>query len=373
MQRDDAVAIEAAHDLGRLVDRFVSLIRHPRSPIYRINCDLAPSLRLGETSIGRGDDELSPSKSKPPPTGTGSRIDVTRRRRRSRTYRLPGGEHAHYLTFFKRLGARFRHPHPARLRGSGPRRRPRARLAPADPRKSEPAHHRGLWRSGRAEDGRGLYPRRDLQRRARRLPDPALARSQELDATRASSSPRARRRTGRPTDRRSAISGRRKWRRWATNIGWSTPPASVPTHSPSASRKAPRPTGPWRDLGQPLLSGHAVNTTGLPDDPALPVLSGGVIDSHIFIDENGERYLFWKRDTNGVWPRPLAGLLRERPELIERLFAGRSRPPHRRLRRGDPALGERAAADGTLLPDAAFDRGGARQLAAGEGAARRDP
>lgn len=85
--------------------------------------------------------------------------------------------------------------------------------------------------------------------------------------------------------------------------------------------KSESPTGPWRDLGRPLLSGHAVNSTGQPDDPAQPVLSGGVIDSHIFIDADGERYLFWKRDTNGIWPRPLAGLLRRRPELIERLFS----------------------------------------------------
>ena len=86
--------------------------------------------------------------------------------------------------------------------------------------------------------------------------------------------------------------------------------------------KSDSPTGPWRDLGHPLLTAHATNTTGLPDDPAQPLLSGGVIDSHIFIDADGTRYLFWKRDTNGVWPRPLAGLLRARPELIDRLFAG---------------------------------------------------
>lgn len=84
--------------------------------------------------------------------------------------------------------------------------------------------------------------------------------------------------------------------------------------------RAPHPTGPWRDLGHPLIATHAVNTTGLADDPAHPMLSGGVIDSHIFIDANGDRYLFWKRDTNGVWPRPLAGLLRRQPELIEQLF-----------------------------------------------------
>ena len=85
--------------------------------------------------------------------------------------------------------------------------------------------------------------------------------------------------------------------------------------------KSPSPFGPWRDLGHPLISSNAVNTTGLPDDPAMPVLSGGVIDSHIFIDTNGDRYLFWKRDNNGVWPRPLARLLGEKPELVDRLFS----------------------------------------------------
>jgi hypothetical protein len=80
------------------------------------------------------------------------------------------------------------------------------------------------------------------------------------------------------------------------------------------------PFGPWRDLGRPLLAGHTVNSTGLPDDAAQPRLSGGVIDPHIFIDSDGRPFLFWKADTNGVWPRPLAGLLRERPELIDRLF-----------------------------------------------------
>jgi hypothetical protein len=84
--------------------------------------------------------------------------------------------------------------------------------------------------------------------------------------------------------------------------------------------KSAGPFGPWRDLGRPLLSRHVVNTTGLPDDPAKPLMSGGVIDSHIFMDSDGRPFLFWKADTNGVWPRPLAALLRDRPELIERLF-----------------------------------------------------
>ena len=84
--------------------------------------------------------------------------------------------------------------------------------------------------------------------------------------------------------------------------------------------RAPHPTGPWTDLGHPLLAGHTVNTTDLPDDGTRPVLSGGVIDSHLFIDTDGERYLFWKRDTNGIWPRPLAALLRRHPGLIPQLF-----------------------------------------------------
>jgi hypothetical protein len=56
-------------------------------------------------------------------------------------------------------------------------------------------------------------------------------------------------------------------------------------------------------------------------------MSGGVIDSHIFIDADGQPFLFWKADTNGVWPRPLAGLLRDRPELIDQLFTDEA---HRR-------------------------------------------
>ena len=84
--------------------------------------------------------------------------------------------------------------------------------------------------------------------------------------------------------------------------------------------KAPHPYGPWRDLGRPLLAAGGVNTTGMADDPGRPLQSGGVIDAHFLIDADGTPYLFWKEDKNGVWPRPLAGLLRARPELIEKLF-----------------------------------------------------
>ncbi len=85
--------------------------------------------------------------------------------------------------------------------------------------------------------------------------------------------------------------------------------------------RSPFPTGPWVDNGTPLITGEPINTTGLGFDSDQPQMSGGVIDSHLFIDPAGERYLFWKDDTNSIWPRPLAMLLREHPELILDLFA----------------------------------------------------
>ena len=66
--------------------------------------------------------------------------------------------------------------------------------------------------------------------------------------------------------------------------------------------KSDHPTGPWRDLGAPLLT-------------------GGTIDAHIFVGPDGSPTLFWKEDRNGLWPRPLAGLLREDPSLIDAMFA----------------------------------------------------
>ena len=82
--------------------------------------------------------------------------------------------------------------------------------------------------------------------------------------------------------------------------------------------KSSSPEGPWTDIARPLLTGRPVNTTGAANAP----LSGGVIDAHIFIDATGDRYLLWKDDSNGVWPRPLAGLIHENPALIERVFKG---------------------------------------------------
>jgi arabinan endo-1,5-alpha-L-arabinosidase len=80
--------------------------------------------------------------------------------------------------------------------------------------------------------------------------------------------------------------------------------------------RGPTPVGPFIDNGEALVTGNPINTTGVPHGQ----LSGGVIDSHIFIDADGTRYLFWKDDSNGIWPRPLASLLRDNPQLIPRLF-----------------------------------------------------
>jgi len=51
-------------------------------------------------------------------------------------------------------------------------------------------------------------------------------------------------------------------------------------------------------------------------------MSGGVIDPHILVDADGQKYLFWKDDTNSIWPRPLAMLLHQHPELVDQLLEG---------------------------------------------------
>jgi arabinan endo-1,5-alpha-L-arabinosidase len=83
--------------------------------------------------------------------------------------------------------------------------------------------------------------------------------------------------------------------------------------------KADSPFGPWRDLGRPLVTGGVLLYPAEPGAPQ-PAMSGGVIDSHILIDADGAPWLFWKKDSNGLWPRPLAGLLREQPDLIAEIF-----------------------------------------------------
>src|SRR5260221_6174095 len=80
--------------------------------------------------------------------------------------------------------------------------------------------------------------------------------------------------------------------------------------------RADNPLSTFTDKARSLVTGKEVNTTGVPHG----AFSGGVIDSHVFTDADGSRYLFWKDDANGICPRPLAVLLRERADLIERSF-----------------------------------------------------
>ena len=84
--------------------------------------------------------------------------------------------------------------------------------------------------------------------------------------------------------------------------------------------RAPAPADPWIDNGAPLITGEPLDAAALGYDPAELQLNCQVIDSHIFVDVDGEKYLFWKDDRNSIWPRPLAMLLKQHPELIAPLF-----------------------------------------------------
>ena len=124
-----------------------------------------------------------------------------------------------------------------------------------------------------------------------------------------------------------AASGRTTGDFWApemANVGneyWTVFTARQKTNALAMGlARASSPLGPWTDNGAPLVTGKPVNTTGLGFNPGQPLMRGGVIDSHLFHDPSGDRYLFWKDDTNGIWPRPLAMLLRQHPSLVEELF-----------------------------------------------------
>ena len=51
-----------------------------------------------------------------------------------------------------------------------------------------------------------------------------------------------------------------------------------------------------------------------------PILPNDVIDPHVFVDETGHSYLFWKEDNNGVWPILLLNLLHAHHTLLAELF-----------------------------------------------------
>jgi hypothetical protein len=70
-----------------------------------------------------------------------------------------------------------------------------------------------------------------------------------------------------------------------------------------------------------LLTGEPIDATALGLEPSHLPPSSGVIDSHIFVDADGSAWLLWKEDRNGLWPRPLAMLLKREPKLIDSMFA----------------------------------------------------
>jgi hypothetical protein len=51
-----------------------------------------------------------------------------------------------------------------------------------------------------------------------------------------------------------------------------------------------------------------------------PLLRGGMIDAHIFVDREQGPVLLWKEDANGRWPELLAGLLHHQPSIVESIF-----------------------------------------------------
>jgi len=53
-----------------------------------------------------------------------------------------------------------------------------------------------------------------------------------------------------------------------------------------------------------------------------PILRGNVIDPHILVDRDDSAYLFWKEDTNDLWPGRLCQLLHEHGQLAAELFPG---------------------------------------------------
>jgi hypothetical protein len=65
---------------------------------------------------------------------------------------------------------------------------------------------------------------------------------------------------------------------------------------------------------------HAASPDGPFTADETPILTGGVIDSHILVDAEASSWLVWKKDDNAVWPRRLCDLLHRAPQLVDGLF-----------------------------------------------------
>lgn len=75
-----------------------------------------------------------------------------------------------------------------------------------------------------------------------------------------------------------------------------------------------------RDRSLSIGIARATNPGGPFTTSPTPLLRGGVIDAHIFVEADGRALLFWKEDSNGIWPRLLAAMFVTDPDLVETLF-----------------------------------------------------
>jgi arabinan endo-1,5-alpha-L-arabinosidase len=77
-----------------------------------------------------------------------------------------------------------------------------------------------------------------------------------------------------------------------------------------------------REKGRSLAIGLARSSR--PEGPFesddAPLITGGVIDPHLFVDSTGRTFLFWKEDTNDLWPSLLSAFLHDHAGMVERLF-----------------------------------------------------
>jgi hypothetical protein len=73
-----------------------------------------------------------------------------------------------------------------------------------------------------------------------------------------------------------------------------------------------------RDLAVGLARGPGPDGPFTPDPE--PLVGGGVIDPHILTASDGRALLFWKEDSNDLWPRRLSQLLHEDDGLRAALF-----------------------------------------------------
>ncbi len=77
-----------------------------------------------------------------------------------------------------------------------------------------------------------------------------------------------------------------------------------------------------REKGGSLAIGLA--RASQPDGPfesdEIPLIRGGVIDPHLFAARDGRTFLFWKEDSNDVWPSLLSGFLHDHPSHVTSLF-----------------------------------------------------